>query len=177
MRFFLKFKPFFISCSDLKNIRKTTLNNIENRYFYLKNFSFLFRMYIVNPVNKRIKKVRTELNITQRNFSNQICISQSSLGEIETGVRNVNDRIIQLISSQFNINKEWLLTGEGEPSPAQKPVQSDSEAKLYQLLDAYRASDEQKRNAILQAALGSPVTMPSKPTQDINNERGNSDET
>jgi transcriptional regulator with XRE-family HTH domain len=62
----------------------------------------------MNPVNERIKELRSILHLSQHQFSKQIFISQSSYGEIETGVRKVNDRIIQLICSQFNINKDWI---------------------------------------------------------------------
>jgi transcriptional regulator with XRE-family HTH domain len=51
---------------------------------------------------------------------------------------------------------DWLLTGEGDPTPAQKSQQSphDSETMLFELLDTYRAADKEQRKAILQAALG-----------------------
>ena len=65
-------------------------------------------------VNDRIKQIRTALNINQRDFAKRIYISQTLLGNIELGNRNVNDRTIQLISTAFNVNKNWLLTGEGE---------------------------------------------------------------
>ena len=73
-----------------------------------------------DDVNDRIKQVRTVLNISQRDFAKRIYISQALLGNIELGNRNVNDRTIQLISTAFNVSKNWLLTGEGEmlTSPA-----------------------------------------------------------
>ena len=67
-----------------------------------------------DDVNDRIKQVRTALNITQRDFAKRIYISQTLLGNIELGNRNVNERTIQLISTAFNVSKNWLLTGEGE---------------------------------------------------------------
>jgi hypothetical protein len=30
------------------------------------------------------------------------------------GKKNFNDRIIQLISTQFKVNKDWIQTGRGE---------------------------------------------------------------
>ena len=90
----------------------------------------------MEKVNDRIKQVRTVLNISQNNFSKQIFISQSSLGEIETGVRKVNDRIIQLISTQFNVNKNWLKTGEGEMFNNEKPdIRIEHLIELYNQLD------------------------------------------
>jgi transcriptional regulator with XRE-family HTH domain len=75
----------------------------------------------MNPVNERIKQIRSELQISQREFSKQVFISQTTLGEIETGVRKVNNRIIELISSRFNINREWLKDGKGKMFDTKKP--------------------------------------------------------
>jgi hypothetical protein len=43
------------------------------------------------------------------------------LTEIESGNRKVNDRTIQLIVSQYNVNKNWLLTGNGDMFSAPPP--------------------------------------------------------
>jgi transcriptional regulator with XRE-family HTH domain len=98
----------------------------------------------MNPVNERIKQVRKTLNITQRNFCKQISVSQSSLGEIETGVRNVNDRIMQLICSQFNVNKNWIKTGNGEMFDNKKP-----DIKLENLIRIYEQLGEPLQDYLL----------------------------
>ena len=91
----------------------------------------------MNPVNKRIKQLRTVLQISQREFWKQVFISQSSLGEIETGVRKVNNRIIQLICSQFNINKEWITNGQGDMFDVEKP-----DLNLEHLIEVYKKLDK-----------------------------------
>jgi transcriptional regulator with XRE-family HTH domain len=91
----------------------------------------------MNPVNQRIKEIRLFLKMTQVNFSKKIHISQGSLGEIETGYRNVNDRIIQLICSQFNVNKEWLKNGKGGMFDKVKP-----DIGLEHLIDIYKKLDK-----------------------------------
>lgn len=71
-------------------------------------------------VNQRIKEVRLALGLSQAKFAKSISISNGYIAEIELGNRNVNDRIIKLISITFNIRETWLKTGEGtmfnEPS-------------------------------------------------------------
>ena len=99
----------------------------------------------MNPINIRIKLIRTHLNMTQINFCKQICISQSSLGEIETGVRKVNDRIIQLISSQFNINKDWIKTGNGDMY-----IKEKSDIRLEHLIEIYKQLDETLQKYLLE---------------------------
>jgi transcriptional regulator with XRE-family HTH domain len=68
----------------------------------------------MKTVYERIKEIRISLGISQREFAKRIYITQSFYGDIELVKKNINDRIIQLISTQFNVNKEWIKTGEGE---------------------------------------------------------------
>ena len=78
------------------------------------NTNVIYYGVMTDDLNSRVKQVRTTLNISQRDFAKRIFISQTLLGNIELGVRNVNDRTVQLIVNSFNVNKNWLLTGEGE---------------------------------------------------------------
>jgi transcriptional regulator with XRE-family HTH domain len=99
----------------------------------------------MNPVNQRIKQLRTLLKMTQVNFAKQIHISQGSLGEIETGFRNVNDRIIQLICTQFNVNKNWLKTGKGGMFDKEKP-----DIGLENLIEIYKKLDKTLQKYLLE---------------------------
>jgi transcriptional regulator with XRE-family HTH domain len=65
-------------------------------------------------MNERLKDLRTALGLSQREFSKRIYITQSFYGDIELGKKKLNDRIIQLISTQFNVNKDWITTGTGD---------------------------------------------------------------
>jgi transcriptional regulator with XRE-family HTH domain len=64
-------------------------------------------------VNQRIKEIRQSLNKSQREFAKEVYVSNGYLSEIETGHKEVNNRLIHLIASAFSVNKRWLLTGEG----------------------------------------------------------------
>lgn len=65
-------------------------------------------------INKRIKELRQELGLSQPIFAQRISISNGYIAAIELGNRRVNDRIIKLVCSEFNVNEDWLRTGEGE---------------------------------------------------------------
>lgn len=65
-------------------------------------------------MNTRILNVRKSLNLTQKSFSSQIGLSHGSLSEIEKGKAPITERTIILICSKFNVNENWLRTGEGE---------------------------------------------------------------
>lgn len=64
-------------------------------------------------VNQRIKEVRLALGLSQAKFAQAISISNGYIAGIELGNRNVNDRLIKLVSATYNVSEEWLKTGEG----------------------------------------------------------------
>ena len=64
-------------------------------------------------ISQRVKLVRKELNLTQREFAKAITVSSSLITCIEKGTRTVNDRLIRLICVSFDVNPQWLKTGEG----------------------------------------------------------------
>lgn len=62
----------------------------------------------------RIKKVRKELDLTQQKFADRLGTARNNIAGYETGKRNPSDAVISLICREFNVNEEWLRTGEGE---------------------------------------------------------------
>jgi len=72
-------------------------------------------------IKDRIKTLRKTLKLSQKNFGKRIYASQSLLTEIESGNRKVNNRTIQLIVAEYNVNKNWLLTGNGDMFSASSP--------------------------------------------------------
>lgn len=63
-------------------------------------------------INERIRSFRKEQKLTQQEFASSLDISRSNMGNIETGAVAVTDRIISAISSKYNVNENWLRTGE-----------------------------------------------------------------
>jgi len=100
-------------------------------------------------IKDRIKKVRTALNASQREFAKRIFISQTLLGDIELGKRNVNERTIQLITTEFKVNREWLLTGKGEMFASSPP-----DLQLEKLLDIFNQLDKPLRDYLLDQSKG-----------------------
>jgi transcriptional regulator with XRE-family HTH domain len=89
----------------------------------------------MKTVYERIKEIRTSLGISQREFAKQIYITQSFYGDIELGKKSVNDRIIQLIATQFNVSKEWIKTGEGGMFTAPPPdIRREKLIEIYNQL-------------------------------------------
>jgi transcriptional regulator with XRE-family HTH domain len=104
---------------------------------------------MADEVRTRIKQVRQTLNISQRDFVKRIYISQTLLGEIELGNRNVNDRTIQLITTEFNVNKDWLLTGKGNMFSA-PPV----DLQLANLVEIFNQLDKGLKDYLLDQSKG-----------------------
>jgi transcriptional regulator with XRE-family HTH domain len=85
------------------------------------------------------------LGISQREFSKRIYITQSFYGDIELGKKNLNDRIIQLISTQFNVNKEWIKTGKGEVFSSPPP-----DIKKERLIEIYNELPEWLQDCLIE---------------------------
>lgn len=78
--------------------------------------------------NERIKHLREHLNISQEKLGETIGLSKSGISSIENGNRNVTEKHIKLISSCFNVNEDWLRTGNGDMF---NPMSEDEELDLY----------------------------------------------
>jgi len=99
----------------------------------------------MTEIKERIQEVRKELGISLRDFAKKIYISRSLLSSIEQGNRNINDRTIQLISTEFNVNKEWLLTGKGDMFTAPPP-----DVQLTKLIDIFNQLDRGLQDCLLE---------------------------
>ncbi|GHV19457.1 hypothetical protein FACS189494_01100 [Spirochaetia bacterium] len=65
-------------------------------------------------INNRIKKIRASLGLSQAKFSSVCALSSGYLARIETGHIVVNERLIKLVCSSFNVSEAFLRHGEGE---------------------------------------------------------------
>jgi phage repressor protein C with HTH and peptisase S24 domain len=65
-------------------------------------------------VNQRIKFLREKLNLSQYELTSRLKISQSRLARIELNKVEVELPLLTHIAYELGINRNWLLTGEGE---------------------------------------------------------------
>lgn len=63
---------------------------------------------------ERLRTARKALHVTQKDLSEKLSITQAAISSVESGRVNLTDRLAQSIQSNYNINAEWLRTGEGE---------------------------------------------------------------
>ncbi|EMJ5758543.1 helix-turn-helix transcriptional regulator [Clostridioides difficile] len=64
--------------------------------------------------NTRVRELRKYLNLNQSDFGSKIGLKQATVGQIETGVRNLTDRNFSLICEKYNVNEKWLRHGIGD---------------------------------------------------------------
>ncbi len=64
-------------------------------------------------INSRFKEVRTALGLTQAELAQNLGLKQNTVGKYE--VKNdIPISSMLLLCQLYNINKEWLINGEGE---------------------------------------------------------------
>lgn len=72
-------------------------------------------------MDKRLKKLRKELDLTQSAFADRIGMKQNTIATYEMGRSIPSDQTIRSICREFDVNEEWLRNGIGEmfkPSPS-----------------------------------------------------------
>jgi len=77
------------------NVAKFTTENMEN-------------------IGQRIKELRKMLRLSQKEFAEKIGKSLRAVQNWEYGQRTPDESTLKLIAREFNVNEEWLKTGEGE---------------------------------------------------------------
>ena len=66
-------------------------------------------------LKNNIKYLRKELNLTQKDLAITLNKSIDRIKNIENGrVKKLHPEEISILSKKYNINPDWLLTGEGE---------------------------------------------------------------
>ena len=63
----------------------------------------------------RIKLIRKNLKMNQTEFGAELGVTLAALSKYETGVVIPDKSIRLLICEKFNVNEDWLETGEGVP--------------------------------------------------------------
>jgi len=97
---------------------------------------------------ERIKWIREDQKLSLRKFADTLGVSKSVTDNIiYQRVEKVNDLYINLICDKFNVNRDWLLDGKGEPYRLEKiswieeiaeeldPISKDLLTKINRLED------------------------------------------
>ena len=93
-------------------------------------------------MGNRIKQLRKWLGLTQQKFADCLGVKPNTIAQYEIGRNAPVDSVISLICREFNVNEEWLRTGEGEMFVQKKHQPLDE--LLDELLDGKTVTDEDK---------------------------------
>ena len=63
--------------------------------------------------NERVKELRKSLGLTQEKFGERVGVKKNTISQIESGVNGVTDQLRLSVCREFNVNEDWLRTGEG----------------------------------------------------------------
>ena len=112
------------------------------------------RGLIVNSIGDRIKQIRIAAGLSQVSMAQKIGVGQSTLAQMETGRRTVAERYIIFLASAFNVNPDWIKTGQGS---MYKPVRTTANEQLSPtkkaLIAAITALPENQCDALAAAAV------------------------
>lgn len=107
-------------------------------------------------MNERIKRIRLELGLTQREFAERIGLKQNSIALIESGKRNISEQAVLSICREYRVNEEWLRNGTGEMFAPEASDELEAVAKKYNLsqieylfLERYLHLDSTTRKEVL----------------------------
>lgn len=65
-------------------------------------------------MNERIRQLRKSLGLTLEKFGEPLGVKKNSLSQIENGINGLTEQLLKAICREWNVNEEWLRTGEGE---------------------------------------------------------------
>lgn len=89
-------------------------------------------------LNERLKKLRKILGLTQHEFASRIGSVQNTITGYETGRRVPSNQVISLISKEFNVNENWLRTGEGDMF-----IKLDKKTELENAIKTFLSSESE----------------------------------
>jgi transcriptional regulator with XRE-family HTH domain len=90
----------------------------------------------------RIRAIRKKLGINQGEFARRIGLTQTAMSSIEVGKSKLTEQNIKLICVTFNVNEQWLRTGEGDMFGSLASYEKE-------LLEMYRQLTEETQDFIL----------------------------
>ena len=68
----------------------------------------------METVGERVRLMRKQLNMTQEQMAQRLGIGKAALSMIETGKARLSARNKNILVQDFNVNPDWVETGEGK---------------------------------------------------------------
>lgn len=99
----------------------------------------------------RLKKLRKEIGLKQREIAERIGVSTGTVGQWESGVALPGDARIYKICKELNVREEWLREGKGEMfAPKEEPSEEEQrEAQKQFIIDVFKRLTEEQQDIVL----------------------------
>ena len=97
----------------------------------------------MDTINERIKYIRKDLKMSQKDFGEKIGLKPNSLSDIETEKNSVTEQTLKAVCREFNVSEQWLRKGEGE---IYKFVQTDDYSEITTIIGE---TDPKAKQAII----------------------------
>lgn len=85
----------------------------------------------MDTINERIKYIRKDLKMSQKDFGEKIGLKPNSLSDIETEKNSVTEQTLKAVCLEFNVSEQWLRKGKGE---IYKFVQTDDYSEIATII-------------------------------------------
>lgn len=101
-------------------------------------------------MNERIKLLRKTLGLSGEKFGNKLGLTRMTISNLEHNRYNLTEQTIKLICREYNVNEDWLRTGNGEmfntlDTISLDDLASDLEPLELDILKAYFTLDKDIR--------------------------------
>lgn len=104
----------------------------------------------MSTINERFRKLRELKGMSQEEFASGAHRTRSEIKNIEYNKTSPKEEVIQSICAAYNVNENWLRTGEGEPF-----VQLSRDAQITRFVgEAMRGESPTDQQRFLNALLG-----------------------
>ena len=108
-------------------------------------------------MKERIRFIREKNKMSRAAFGERLGVSGDVINNLERGRVEIKDHFIKLICLQFNVNEEWLRTGEGSYEASSASFNLDDFAKSrnvneieLRILQTYFELDPKIRHEVIE---------------------------
>ena len=98
-------------------------------------------------MNERLLELRKQLGLNQAKFGEKLNLAQTTISDLEKGVRQITSRTIADICRVFNVSRLWLEEGKG---PMFAPVSGTDTELMQRISGLIKTDDEFRKNLILE---------------------------
>lgn len=99
-------------------------------------------------MKERFRELRKSLKLSQTDFAEKMGVTRSMINNLERGVVEPKEFLVNLACKTYGVNRTWLETGEGEM------FCPTADAVLYQLAREYQL--DERKMALIRAYLQLP---------------------